>query len=62
MIALVRRSLLAAFAAIIVGAPALAADTQVAVAANFTEPAKEIAAAFKHATGDVLPIFRPRIS
>jgi molybdate transport system substrate-binding protein len=33
-------------------APALAADTQVAVAANFTEPAKEIAAAFKAATGD----------
>ena len=33
------------------GAPALAADTQVAVAANFTEPAKEIAAAFNKATG-----------
>ena len=32
-------------------APAMAADTQVAVAANFTEPAKEIAAAFKAATG-----------
>jgi molybdate transport system substrate-binding protein len=32
-------------------APARAADTQVAVAANFTEPAKEIAAAFKTATG-----------
>ncbi len=32
-------------------APALAADTQVAVAANFTEPAKEIAAAFKAKTG-----------
>jgi molybdate transport system substrate-binding protein len=31
---------------------ALAADTQVAVAANFTEPAKEIAAAFKARTGD----------
>jgi molybdate transport system substrate-binding protein len=30
---------------------ALAADTQVAVAANFTEPAKEIATAFKAATG-----------
>ena len=30
---------------------ALAADTQVAVAANFTEPAKEIATAFKSATG-----------
>jgi len=33
-------------------APLLAADTQVAVAANFTEPAKEIAAAFHAATGD----------
>ena len=31
--------------------PALAADAQVAVAANFTEPAKRIAAAFKAATG-----------
>ncbi|MGZ3376414.1 MAG: molybdate ABC transporter substrate-binding protein [Phenylobacterium sp.] len=31
--------------------PAAAADTQVAVAANFTEPAREIAAAFKAATG-----------
>ena len=31
--------------------PAMAAETQVAVAANFTEPAKEIAAAFKSATG-----------
>ncbi len=30
---------------------ATAAETQVAVAANFTEPAKEIAAAFKAATG-----------
>jgi molybdate transport system substrate-binding protein len=31
--------------------PALAADAQVAVAANFTEPAKAIAAAFKAKTG-----------
>jgi molybdate transport system substrate-binding protein len=31
--------------------PALAAETRVAVAANFTEPAKEIAAAFTAATG-----------
>jgi molybdate transport system substrate-binding protein len=31
--------------------PALAADAQVAVAANFAEPAKEIARAFKAATG-----------
>lgn len=33
-------------------APAFARDVPVAVAANFTEPAKEIAAAFKTATGD----------
>ena len=32
-------------------APAAAADVSVAVAANFTEPAKEIAAAFDRATG-----------
>ncbi|HEY8003535.1 MAG TPA: molybdate ABC transporter substrate-binding protein [Phenylobacterium sp.] len=32
-------------------ARAIAAETQVAVAANFTEPAKEIATAFKAATG-----------
>jgi molybdate transport system substrate-binding protein len=39
-------------AAALIGArPAAAADTQVAVAANFTEPAKEIAAAFKTASG-----------
>ena len=37
---------------LLLGPPqALAADTQVAVAANFTEPAKEIAAAFKAASG-----------
>ena len=34
-----------------VAAPALAEETQVAVAANFTEPAKEIAQAFTVATG-----------
>ena len=46
------------FAAALVGATcawgpagALAAETQVAVAANFTEPAKQIAAAFKAASG-----------
>ena len=33
-------------------APALAAECQVAVAANFTEPAKEIAAAFTAKTGN----------
>jgi molybdate transport system substrate-binding protein len=51
MTTLLRRSFLAAFAALFVAAPAFAADIQVAVAANFTEPAKEIAAAFKKATG-----------
>jgi len=35
----------------LVATPVLAADTQVAVAANFTEPAKAIAAAFKAKTG-----------
>jgi molybdate transport system substrate-binding protein len=49
-----RRSFLGALCALAfagAAAPALAADTQVAVAANFTEPAKEIAAAFTAATG-----------
>ncbi len=40
-----------ALAAVLAAGPALAAETQVAVAANFTEPAKEIAGAFKTATG-----------
>lgn len=40
-----------ALAALLTAGPALAAQTQVAVAANFTEPAKAIAAAFKAATG-----------
>ncbi|CAN7198452.1 molybdate ABC transporter substrate-binding protein [Phenylobacterium sp. LjRoot225] len=51
---LARRSLLGALCALAfasAAAPALAADTQVAVAANFTEPAKEIATAFTAATG-----------
>src|SRR5262249_27354542 len=42
---------LVALAGAALGAPALAAETQVAVAANFTEPAREIAAAFTAATG-----------
>src|SRR6185312_1832594 len=42
----------AATLALMAGAPALAADVQVAVAANFTEPAKEIAAAFEARTHD----------
>jgi molybdate transport system substrate-binding protein len=49
-----RRSILTTLAALALAslaAPALAAETQVAVAANFTEPAKEIAAAFAAATG-----------
>lgn len=41
----------AAFLAACIGGKALAAETNVAVAANFTEPAKEIAAAFKRKTG-----------
>jgi molybdate transport system substrate-binding protein len=49
MIRLLRRWLLAALLAF--AAPCAAADTQVAVAANFTAPAKEIAAAFARATG-----------
>jgi molybdate transport system substrate-binding protein len=40
-----------AIALMAAAAPAFAGDTQVAVAANFTEPAKEIAAAFKAASG-----------
>lgn len=44
---------IALFGGVVAFAPAaaLAAETQVAVAANFTEPAKEIATAFKAATG-----------
>ncbi len=38
--------------ALLLAAPAAAAETQVAVAANFTEPAKEIATAFAKATGN----------
>lgn len=49
MIRLLRRWLFAA--AVAFAAPCAAADTQVAVAANFTAPAKEIAAAFARATG-----------
>jgi molybdate transport system substrate-binding protein len=39
-------------AVVLAGLPARAADVQVAVAANFTEPAKEIAAAFAARTGN----------
>ncbi len=44
------RLCLAALAAL-VASPALAAETHVAVAANFSEPAREIAARFEKATG-----------
>jgi len=43
---------LAGVASLLAGASALAAETKVAVAANFTEPAKEIAAKFEAKTGD----------
>lgn len=46
-----RRTILGLAAALAFAAPAFAADTQVAVAANFTEPAKAIAAAFQRTTG-----------
>ena len=36
---------------VLIAAPVFAAETQIAVAANFTEPAKEIAAAFERRTG-----------
>jgi molybdate transport system substrate-binding protein len=45
-------AVLAAGVALFGAGAAFAADTQVAVAANFTEPAKEIAAAFKAQTGN----------
>jgi molybdate transport system substrate-binding protein len=53
MLKFARRDLFAvvlAFSTISLAAPAAAAETQVAVAANFTEPAREIAAAFTKAT------------
>lgn len=46
------RCAFAAILTIFIAAPGLTAETQVAVAANFTEPAKAIAAAFHKATGD----------
>jgi molybdate transport system substrate-binding protein len=48
----IRRAALAALATLLLAAPALAADVNVAVAANFTAPANEIAAAFAEVTGD----------
>ncbi|CAN5348985.1 molybdate ABC transporter substrate-binding protein [soil metagenome] len=51
---MLKRTLSLGFASVILlaAAPVTAAEVPVAVAANFTEPAKEIAAAFKKATGD----------
>lgn len=40
----------------VLAAPALAAEVSVAIAANFTEPAKEIAEAFQKATGNSLAL------
>ncbi|MFT4075804.1 MAG: molybdate ABC transporter substrate-binding protein [Asticcacaulis sp.] len=47
-----RAFLLAALCLSVVAVPAFAGDVQVAIAANFTEPAKEIAAAFEKKTGN----------
>ncbi len=51
MFMLIRCALATILTAIVVATPASAAETQVAVAANFTEPAREIATAFQKATG-----------
>ena len=45
------RSIFVSLALLAVATPALAAETKVAVVANFAEPAKEIAAGFAKATG-----------
>ncbi len=49
---ILQRIATAVAAAFLAAFPACARDVQVAVAANFTEPAKEIATAFTAATGD----------
>jgi len=46
-----RPMLIAALLSVVLGGPAFAGETKVAVAANFTEAAKEIAAKFKARTG-----------
>src|SRR5271170_6731467 len=54
MVSLIRRRLAAAVLALTAfaaAAGARAADVQVAVAANFADPAKEIAAGFERSTG-----------
>ena len=48
---MLRRLVLAVIAAVAVAGPAAAAEVKVAVAANFTEPARQIAARFKARTG-----------
>ena len=55
---MLRRSLIALLVSIAMAysAPAIAADAKVAVAANFTDPAKEIAAKFHAATGDTVTL------
>jgi len=61
MTSMIRRLIVTAFLSVWVAAtatPVLAEEITVAVAANFTEPAKEIAAAFYPPT----PIDRPRPS
>lgn len=50
MIGITRRTAVGTIVAMMLATPALAAETKVAVAANFTEPAKDIAAAFAKAT------------
>ena len=55
MTSIVRRLIVTAFASFWIAAvatPVLAEEITVAVAANFTEPAKQIAAAFEKASGD----------
>jgi len=51
MIRLLSRGLFALLVAAALSSPSRASETKVAVAANFTDPAKEIAAAFEKATG-----------
>ena len=55
---MIRRLIIAALASVwmAAGATAWADDVTVAVAANFTDPAKEIAAAFQKATGDTVTL------
>jgi molybdate transport system substrate-binding protein len=59
MTPIIRRLVLAAFISAwtaVAASPALAEEVTVAVAANFTDPAKEIAAAFEKSTGDTVTL------